>query len=285
MTGFGRSRSVGINYTLTVEIQSVNSKQFDFNLRMPPYFKPAENEVRMLIQKSVERGKVDCNVFCEWSNNERPSGFNKEVIKQYYHDLIAATEGIPLHPDTLLSAVMRLPEVTRQKNIEADSDEIDSLLGSVRIALDNFNAFRINEGAALEQDLVDRINGILNFRMQIFPLANERISQVRNKLSRALEEIVLVKEINQDRYEQEIIYYLEKLDITEEQTRLKTHCDYFLDTISEPSSGRKLGFIVQEIGREINTIGSKANHSGIQKIVVSMKDELEKIKEQIANIL
>jgi uncharacterized protein (TIGR00255 family) len=285
MTGFGRARSSSENITITVEIQSVNSRQFDLNLRVPSYFKSAENEIRALLSKGVERGKIDCTIVYEWLNNERPAVFNGELIHQYFHDLQKATQGLSMPPETLFSAVMRLPEVTRQKNAEAGEAEIKVLVELVQSALVEFSAFRTNEGAALEHELIERINQINQLRMQILSLSNERTQHIRNKILKAIEDLALVEQLNHDRFEQEMIYYLEKLDISEEQTRLKTHCDYFLQTIHENSPGRKLGFITQEIGREINTIGSKANHSGIQKLVVSMKDELEKIKEQIANIL
>lgn len=285
MTGFGRARSSKLNFTITVEIQSVNSRQFDLNMRMPAYFKPAENEVRALLSKGIERGKVDCNVAYESLINERPAAFNKELIHQYYHDLVSATAGIPLHPDTLMSAIMRLPEVTRQKNTEAAELEIKFLQEVIQLALDEFSSFRQNEGAALERELVHRIHNISEHRLRIAELCEERITHLKGRILKAINDLSLSEEINRDRFEQEMIYYLEKLDISEEQTRLMTHCEYFLQTIQEHAPGRKLGFITQEIGREINTIGSKANHSGIQKIVVMMKDELEKIKEQIANIL
>lgn len=285
MTGFGRARSSSHGNTITVEIQSVNSRQLDLNLRIPAFFRPAENDIRNLLSRGVERGKVDCMIAYEWQGLDRPPAFNKDIIKNYYHDLVSATAGIPIQPDTLLSAVMRLPEVVRPKNQEAGEVEIKTLLDLVQDAIKEFRAFRENEGSALEKELIQRIKNIGELRLQIFSLSEERIQHVRNKILKALDELKLPDQVNSDRFEQEMIYYLEKLDISEEQTRLQTHCDYFLETMKEHSSGRKLGFITQELGREINTIGSKANHAAIQKIVVNMKDELEKIKEQIANIL
>jgi uncharacterized protein (TIGR00255 family) len=285
MTGFGRARLNSEQHTITVELQSVNSKQFDLNLRLSSYFKPAETEIRSLLSAGIERGKLDCSVFFESIGNEKPSVFNKDLIRTYFHDLNSAMDGMNVQPDAIFSAVMRMPEISRQKSLEASEKEIALVLEVLNLAISDFTSFRESEGAVLEQDLIMRIQSIQKLQEQVLEFASERAQQIKARLIKALTELNLKEEVNQDRFEQEMIYYLEKLDITEEQLRLKTHCAYFLETIQEHSPGRKLGFISQEIGREINTIGSKANHSGIQRLVVMMKDELEKVKEQIANIL
>jgi uncharacterized protein (TIGR00255 family) len=286
MTGFGKAVCELPQKKVTVEIRSLNSRQLDLNLRMPSQYREKEAEVRTELSRTAERGKVDFSIYGEATGEAASSLINASLFTAYYNEMtrIAASVGQPNHSD-ILQIVMRMPDVMKQERQELDENEWKAVSVTVKQAVDAFNNFRETEGRVLASEFEQRIGLILAKLAEIAVLDPQRTAAVRERLQKALADNVGPDKIDQNRFEQELIYYLEKFDVTEEKLRLQTHCEYFLQTMNEASSGRKLGFIAQEIGREINTIGSKANDASIQKIVVQMKDELEKIKEQLLNVL
>ena len=286
MTGYGKAEAELEGKNMSISVKSVNSKTLDLNLRMPFQFREKENEIRKLLQKNLVRGKVDFGIMLEVGNNQNAHKINKAVFAEYLEQLKGATQNLEVSDDAMLSSISRLPNLLSQEKEEFDSHTWIVCLEAIESAINELVDFRKKEGATLEEDLKSRIDIIFKLREQIELLEGERMEIVKNRLHKQVEESGQKDKLNQDRFEQELIYFLEKLDITEEQVRLKSHADLFIETLNNESfQGRKLGFISQEIGREINTIGSKANHAGIQKLVVGMKDELEKIKEQLFNIL
>ncbi len=286
MTGFGNAKLSYLKKQIVVEIKSVNSKQLDLFLKLPSSLRIYESEFRTIIADYVERGKIDFCISFEGDFSDKKILFDRKTAQKYYHELFSFAKEIHQEKSDILSKVLTLPDVFKQEIATADSNEITKVKEAIGIALNKFNKFRADEGKLLGKDFQKRINNILNLFKKIDPLDKKRIIQVRKRIDNHLNQTIVKDKIDKNRFEEELIYYLEKMDITEEKLRLKTHCNYFLDTlIKEESSGRKLGFISQEIGREINTIGSKANDAEIQKIVVQMKDELEKIKEQLMNVL
>ena len=287
MTGFGKSGCQYEGKTVSVEVRTLNSKTLDINVKVPGAYRPYEHELRALISQHLIRGKVDLVISFENGNGLPAFALNKPLLEKYFLELSAMAKdlGVAESPD-LLPALLRLPEVLSQQAQTAYDDEWKQLLTSIEDALAQTNAFRVSEGKHLENDLKERIHSIRSLLTQIEPLEEARKETVRNKLIKGLNEVQEHTQPDQNRFEQELIYYLEKLDISEEKVRLEKHLEYFEETLDEEAStGKKLGFITQEIGREINTIGSKANDAGIQKLVVQMKDELEKVKEQLMNIL
>jgi len=287
MTGYGKSTCQHSHKTLTVEIRSLNSKTLDVNLKLPYIYKSKEQELRSLLGKKLSRGKVELLITIESKDESAAYSLNTSLMKKYYLELTAFSReyDIPV-TDSLLPAILRLPEVYTQQTETLDQEEWGQLQQAVEEALDDTISYRQSEGRHLEKDLRDRIGKLKSLLTQIPPLEKQRREDIRKRLSAALEELKDVATPDPNRFEQELIYYLEKFDITEEMVRLEQHLDYFSDTMAESiSAGKKLGFITQEIGREINTIGSKANDAAIQQHVVRMKDELEKIKEQLMNIL
>lgn len=288
MTGYGRAERHTDQRKITVEIKSLNSKQLDLSARIPSIYREKEYEIRNTVGKALGRGKVDLFVSVENVGGAKTAGgtINKELFKAYYAQLVELQRelGDRNGAEPLMTTVLRLPEVMQTETVAIGDEEWKALTEAVDEAVDNLNKFRLQEGAVLIGDLLKRIDTIQELAAQIVPLEGERIETVRTRLMDNLR--ALQVNVDNNRFEQEIIYYLEKFDITEEKVRLKQHCDYFRTVAGESEGvGRKLGFIAQEIGREINTTGSKANHAGIQKIVVRMKDELEKIKEQLLNLL
>lgn len=289
MTGYGRGECTTANRKITVEIKSLNSKQLDLSARIPSIYREKEYEIRSSVAKALSRGKVDLFVGYENLQSTAPTGggsINTEVFTNYYNQIkmMAAEVGYDLAGESLLSTILKMPDVLQTEIVSVPQDESIALLKAAEIAIANIVAFRQQEGAVLMTDLLVRVETIENLMNRVVPFESERIETVRTRLHENLEKINV--SIDTNRFEQEIIYYLEKFDITEEKVRLKQHCDYFRTVAKETEGvGRKLGFIAQEMGREINTMGSKANHVEIQKIVVEMKDELEKIKEQLLNIL
>ena len=287
MTGFGKSGCQYEGKTVFVEVRTLNSKTLDINVKLPGAYRPYEHELRSLISQHLIRGKVDMIIGFENENGQQAFSLNKPLLEKYFMELssLAKDLGVDESPD-LLPALLRLPEVLTQQAQTAEDDEWKQVLTSIEDALDQTNAFRVSEGKHLENDLKERIHSIRRLLTEIDPLEATRKETIRNKLIKGLTDIQDHTQPDQNRFEQELIYYLEKLDISEEKVRLDKHLEYFEETLDEEAStGKKLGFIAQEIGREINTIGSKANDAGIQKIVVQMKDELEKVKEQLMNIL
>ncbi|HPA30025.1 MAG TPA: YicC family protein [Bacteroidia bacterium] len=286
MTGYGKASGDYKSKTISVEIKSLNSKFFDLNLRLPHPYKDKEMDLRSLLLKEAERGKMDVMITMESHLSQQENLLNREIIKSLLTDLKAVKKEFSLPDDNLLQIVMQMPQVINTDADEADEDEWKYIASMISQAIEKFNLFRQREGQNLQQDISQRMNLILQLLEQITPFEEGRINAVRSKLINSLKSLGANIETDKNRFEQELIYYLEKLDITEEKVRLAEHCRYFLSMLNdENNNGKKLGFIMQEIGREINTIGSKANDADIQRKVVEMKDEAEKIKEQLSNIL
>ncbi|MBK6967427.1 MAG: YicC family protein [Bacteroidales bacterium] len=286
MTGYGKATAILPGKTVTIEIKALNSKQFDMNLRLPAMMRERESEFRAILVKAVERGKVEVNVGVDYTGTEMPAAINHPLAIAYYKELRSLAQETGETNSDLLSIVMKLPDVTRQLRDETNEEEWTAIFNAFKTALVQFEEFRRHEGGLLEADFLLRIDIIRELLTKVEPFEAERNKLQREKLRAGVAEFIENNSLDSNRFEQEIIYYLEKLDITEEKVRLLKHCNYFSETLKEnEANGRKLGFVTQEIGREINTLGSKANDASIQKLVVQMKDELEKIKEQLANIL
>lgn len=287
MTGFGKAtRSYG-NKTLSVEIRSVNSKQFDLYLKLPNGYKEKELDIRQLLAQHIERGKVECTITLEENIQAASLKLNAAVIKDYFNQIgsIARELNIEL-TDRILGTVLRLPDAMSAEDESLTPEEWEMIVSAISAAVEAFDEFRTQEGQNLANDMLSRVHLIQQYLSEIEPFEKERIERIRTRIRTSIAEVFPNNNIDSNRFEQELIYYLEKLDITEEKVRLQNHCNYFVQTLHEPASnGKKLGFIAQEMGREINTIGSKANDANIQRLVVMMKDELEKIKEQLGNIL
>ncbi|MDO6490047.1 MAG: YicC/YloC family endoribonuclease [Cellulophaga sp.] len=281
MTGFGKHVVQLPSKKITIEIKSLNSKSLDLNARMPSAYREKELELRKTIANGLQRGKIDFNLYIESTGADTSAQINESVVKQYMQQLKAIAEGDDVK---LLEMALRLPDAMKTEREEIDAEEYKAIQNTLIEALKEINVFRTEEGAVLEQDFKQRISSLENLLEQVIAIDPDRQAAVRERLDKAVSD--LKTEVDQNRFEQELIYYLEKYDITEEKVRLANHLTYFTTTInSDDSNGKKLGFISQEIGREINTIGSKANYAPMQQLVVQMKDELEKIKEQMLNVL
>ena len=286
MTGFGKGEAALQNKKITVEIRSLNSKQLDLGLRLPAVYRQSEYEIRNIIARTIQRGKVDVFVTVESQAVETPARINKEVFREYLHQMTdtLAFAGIDADYDAIVPVIMRLPEVVSTETESISDEEHAALIAATEAAAARLDAFRMQEGAILIADLLGRVDRIESYKEEVVPFEKARTETVRARLLENLEKLQV--DVDRNRLEQEMIFYLEKLDITEEKVRLANHCRYFREVAAqEEGAGRKLGFIAQEMGREINTMGSKANESNIQILVVKMKDELEKIKEQVLNIL
>ena len=286
MTGFGKGEATLQNKKITVEIRSLNSKQLDLGLRLPAVYRQSEYEIRNIIARTIQRGKVDVFVTVESQAVETPARINKEVFREYLHQMTdtLAFAGIDADYDAIVPVIMRLPEVVSTETESISDEEHAALIAATEAAAARLDAFRMQEGAILIADLLGRVDRIESYKEEVVPFEKARTETVRARLLENLEKLQV--DVDRNRLEQEMIFYLEKLDITEEKVRLANHCRYFREVAAqEEGAGRKLGFIAQEMGREINTMGSKANESNIQILVVKMKDELEKIKEQVLNIL
>lgn len=287
MTGFGKvTADVGCR-TVNVEIKCLNSKQADVYIKLPALYREGENQVRNEANRTLQRGKIEVSVWFESTGNERNVSINQAIILDYLEQLNQMGPALQMPGnDILLPLVMRLPDVIKVDKQDFDEEEWAKLFGAIQQCIGQVEEFRMQEGRSIEDDFKTRIRNILEGVTRIRGIEKNRIDRLRERMSTALKEINERIKIDQNRFEQELIYYIEKLDINEEMVRLGNHCDYFVETLnSEETPGRKLGFIAQEIGREINTIGSKANDSDIQRMVVEMKDELEKLKEQSMNVL
>ena len=281
MTGFGKASLQLPNKKITVEVKSLNSKGLDVSVRMPSVFREMELGLRNQIAQKLERGKVDFSLFVEVTGEETSSKVNVPIVKAYISQLREVVNG---DETELLKMAVRMPDALKTERDEIDESEWKSIQEVINQALDNINDFRVSEGAALEKEFEVRISNIMDLMNATVALDGERIENVKKRLSVAIEELKV--NVDENRFEQELIYYLEKMDITEEKVRLENHLNYFRETLAgTEANGRKLGFITQEMGREINTMGSKSNHAQMQKLVVQMKDELEKIKEQVLNVL
>ncbi len=283
MTGFGKKVLQLPGKKITIEIKSLNSKSADINLRLPSLYRSKEGVIRQHLAKSLSRGKIDCSIFTEVTGIESAPQINETLAQGYLMQLKKLADSTNSTGD-LIGAVMRMPDVLQSAESELSEQEWELLEGGLIECLELIGNFRSDEGARLKEDIDMRLKNISDGLEAIIPMEEERTVRIKDKLMRGLEQLKV--EVDQDRFEQELIYYLEKLDVTEEKVRLRAHLDYFEELmLAGDEAGKKLGFVSQEIGREINTLGSKANHAGMQKIVVGMKDELEKIKEQVLNIL
>ena len=286
MTGFGKGEAALQNKKITVEIRSLNSKQLDLGLRLPAVYRQSEYEIRNIIARTIQRGKVDVFVTVESQDVETPARINKEVFREYLRQMTdtLAFAGIDADYDAIVPVIMRLPEVVSTETESISDEEHAALIAATEAAAARLGAFRMQEGAILIADLLGRVDRIESYKEEVVPFEKARTETIKARILDNLEK--LQADVDRNRLEQEMIFYLEKLDITEEKVRLANHCRYFREVAAgEEGAGRKLGFIAQEMGREINTMGSKANESNIQILVVKMKDELEKIKEQVLNIL
>ena len=287
MTGFGRAEKNVGDKTFLVDIKSLNGKQFELQLKLPAILKPYEFDIRRILSEQLSRGSVDCMISLKDTGNAKPVTINTDLARAYYKPLAELSASLNLDPSHILSTLVKLPEVITPSSDALAEDEWKDFQGVLKIAIGNIERHRLNEGAVMEKDLQLRIENILVQLAEVTRLEPMRQQKIRDGLTKLLEEQVGKENYDPNRLEQELIYYIEKIDISEEQVRLKNHCDYFGSLLADndASKGKKLSFILQEIGREINTIGSKAYDSTIQKSVVLMKDELEKAKEQVLNVL
>ena len=286
MTGFGKAEVVINGKTITAEIRSLNSKQLDLGLRLPAAYRELENDIRSLAAKQVVRGKVDLSISVVTTEVATSSRIDKPLFAAYIKQMneALAYAGVSVDYEAIIPVVMKMPNVIQADTADASDDEKKAVMAAVEGAIDKLDAFRKQEGAILIADLLRRVDLIEQMRNEIIPFEAARTEAVRQRIREGIEKLGV--EVDNNRLEQEMIFYIEKLDITEEKVRLENHCKYFREVAAtEEAAGRKLGFIAQEMGREINTTGSKANQHDIQKLVVKMKDELEKIKEQVLNIL
>jgi uncharacterized protein (TIGR00255 family) len=287
MTGFGRAEKTVGDKTFLIDIKSLNGKQFELNLKMPAFLKPFEFEIRALLSKNLYRGSVDCTITLKETGSAKPVSINTDLAKAYYKPILELSQALQLDPSHILSTLLKLPEVITPTGETLTDEEWDVFEKAITAATDDLNLHRNEEGKSLEQDLVFRIDNIEKQQEEIVKLEPSRKHKIKEGLVKVLEEHVGKDNYDPNRLEQEIIYYIEKIDLSEEQVRLKNHCEYFKAILLEPGEGKgkKLSFILQEVGREINTTGAKAYDSSIQKCVVIMKDELEKAKEQVLNVL
>lgn len=288
MTGYGRSEKTIGEKQVMVEIRSLNGKQIDLLLKIPSPLKPREFDIRNIINEHLQRGSIECTITIKLNGTAKPSSINMELVTAYYHQLKSLAQHLEADHDQLLSSILRLPDVVATSTEVVTDEEWNAVKKVLEEALDMLNRHRSDEGAALEQELLLRISNIESLQTKVLALDPQRKEKIRENLLKLLQEHVS-KEVGVDmnRFEQELIYYIEKIDLTEEQVRLSNHCQYFRSLLTEKeiNKGRKLSFLLQEIGREINTTGSKAYDADIQKFVVEMKDELEKAKEQVLNVL
>ena len=286
MTGFGKSEVTIGHLHINIEIRSLNSKFLDLSLKIPAIFKEIDLSVRSVIKNDLKRGKVEVAIHYEKISSNSKITINKDQLIDYYNQLKKISTELNNENDKdFMGYALKLPEVIQHQKETVDNESNEILINAVKEACKDLNSFREKEGESLQKELLNYVNSILDNLKKINPFEKERLPKVKEKLLRSIEELSLKSQIDEKRLEQELIYYSEKLDLTEEKVRLNEHCKHFIETLTEMNSGKKLGFITQEMGREINTLGSKAHHLSIQKIVVEMKDDLEKIKEQVLNIL
>ena len=284
MTGFGKTNGVFESKKISVEIRSLNSKGLDLSLKIASPYRDLETDIRKMLSENLDRGKVDIGIFIESTNESLNNIINNEVATKYYSAIKKLNESWGEAPQDYLSIVLRMPEVLNTQTAELTEEEKKWILNLVNETCGKLNDFRAQEGAALKKEFELRIGEIRSLLSQIEAFEDIRILQIKERILKGLKELEHPG-LDQNRLEQEMIFYLEKLDVSEEKMRLTNHLDYFIETMNSRFSGKKLGFIAQELGREINTLGSKSNHGGMQKLVVEMKDNLEKIKEQVLNTL
>ena len=285
MTGFGKAEGIVGSKKLTIEVRALNSKQLDLSVRLPSIYREKEMDVRMYITEHVIRGKVDVLVYYETMEAEKRIALNRPIMEAYYKELKQFSDEMGMSQVDILNAIIRIPEVLKPENTELSDEEWQGVFQVMVQAVQQLGAYRKIEGDKLLDEFNARIDRILEERNALLQPMEERNKRMREKLRNNVSELIPEDKIDQNRFEQELIYYLERLDISEEYQRLETNCSHFKDELRGGCQGKKLGFVAQEIGREINTIGSKANDAEMQRMVVVMKDELEKIKEQINNVL
>ena len=287
MTGFGRAENTLGNKNYLVEIKSLNGKQLELSLRMPPLLKPYEFDIRNILQEHLIRGTIECNVTIKQNGSAKPVSINTDLIRAYYGQLNELAQELNMDTNAVLSSLLRLPEIVSPTTDVLDEKDFDEFKKVLLEAISTLNNFRIDEGKVLEADLRQRLKNIDAKRAKVLALAPQREDNIRTEITQLLEKHVGAEKYDENRLEQELIYYMEKIDLHEEQVRLHQHCEYFEEVMnsSDAGVGKKIGFILQEVGREINTTGSKAYDAQIQKLVVEMKDELEKAKEQVLNVL
>ncbi|MBR4265757.1 MAG: YicC family protein [Bacteroidales bacterium] len=287
MTGYGKVTESRNGKNFEIEIRSLNGKSLDINTKIPSNFKDKDLEIRSLIASKLERGKIDFTMTCTVDSTADVLKINEPLLEAYFKKVVSISKNLGVQPDEnmIFTALLRFPDIQKIET-EVSEDEWDFIKELITKSIDQLDSFRIQEGQNLKKDFVKRIDLILSYLDRVEPLEKNRITTIRERIEQRFEELKSTVEVDKNRLEQELIYYIEKLDITEEKVRLRNHCKYFIENIDlQESTGKKLGFIAQEMGREINTLGSKANDAEIQKLVVMMKDELEKIKEQVLNIL
>jgi len=287
MTGFGKAEFEVNNKKITLELKALNSKQIDINARIPSVYREKEIEIRKELAEKLIRGKVDLTIYVENHGEDSNSKINEPILKGYFQSLKKVNDELGLPTDqTTIQAILRLPDVVKTEYETLDEEEWLVILENLRKALNDINEFRIAEGKALETDIIANTETIKNLLQQIAPFEEQRMETVKNRLTENLGKLNLSGNVDENRFEQELVYYLDKMDMNEEKVRLENHCNYFLETMTLPEpGGKKLAFISQEMGREINTLGSKAYEPNIQRLVVQMKDHLERIKEQLLNVL
>lgn len=287
MTGYGKAECELPHKKVTVEIKSLNSKQLDVNTRISGIFREKDIEIRRTISDRLIRGKIDFILYVESLGDETNSNINSAVVKSYYSQLTVISNELGLPADErILQVIMGLPDAVKTEREELEESEWEQITKTIEKAIAGLDKFRKQEGQILKTDIVQNIEQITQLLDQVEPFEKERVAKVKERIYEGLKELSSTEQVNENRLEQEMIFYLEKLDVNEEKVRLRNHCSYFLQTLElDEAVGKKLGFIAQEIGREVNTLGSKANHSEMQKLVILMKDALERIKEQSLNIL
>ena len=285
MTGYGRATTHFEEKTITIEVRSLNSKFTDVRIKIPQNYKEKEQVIKKYLTDNIQRGKIDMSIDIKSAEGDSEYGLNAALFKKYHHELSQILGELDMPADGLVQAILRLPNVVSNAVADLSEDEWLALDATIKEAVRKFNVFRTDEGAAMEKDCRQRVLSIMSDLEVLDPFEKKRVEVIRSRMQKNIDEYVGKDNIDANRFEQEILYYLEKIDVTEEKVRLSQHCKYFLEELDKPQiqKGRKLSFISQEMGREINTLGSKANSSDIQRIVVRMKDELEKIKEQVAN--
>lgn len=286
MTGYGKAEgTIGLR-KFTIEVRSLNSKQLDMNLRMPSIYKEKEMDLRKFLSKKILRGKADISIYYDSQGEEKKVSVNKPLIESYHKDFKEIADAIGQKDVDFLSLMMRIPDVLKSEKEDLNPKEWESILKLIEEATEGLIEYRTSEGKLIGEEFIQRINTIIAYTSEVKEPLENRITKIKNRIKTNLHEHIDEEKVDKNRFEQELVYFLEKLDVSEEIQRLGSHCNYFLEIMKEEGNqGKKLGFILQEIGREINTLGSKANDSSVQKIVVKMKDELEKIKEQILNVL
>lgn len=285
MTGYGRASAGFREKTISVEVKSLNSKFTDLRLKIPQNFREKETELRKMVIDRAERGKLELSIDVKSLQGDDGFGLNRPLFKRYYLELQTLLRDMDAPQSDLVQAILKIPNVVSTEEQEIDDDEWEAVMQAMEQALALFDNYRLDEGNAMEDDLRARVGNILEMLTQVNPFEEDRVSKIRQRMYQNLEEFMGKENVDKNRFEQEVLFYLEKMDITEEKVRLEQHCRYFLEELDKKinAKGRKLGFISQEMGREINTLGAKAYSPEIQRLVVSMKDELEKIKEQVAN--